>query len=472
VKTTQFGNQTGIGASFRISEINGKLFAHDCGIGFARSGEVDTTYLPEGNFLQGRRIDVIIITHTHYDHIGAILRLVRHHPEAYIVISDIAFRLFIAVMLDSLRINRKNEEWARIAGLPYESLFNERDLERLVESDMLYTVNMADTPYWVRNTPWTGWNIGFDSAGHTSGAIMTFIESPGDRPALFTGDVSSRSSRTVTGKMLPGESFLDGFLELPGLVMVTEATNGARRATSTPEQVEEEIYNYLVKEVVPRDGIAFFPSFAQTKGGDIMKMLVEWGFRPWVDGLIRDVVRIEVPETEQWLKEEKIFFFDEDDREHADFQRQRVAQGEFGFTPVIASSATLNKGVSVKHAEMILPERKNTVIFMGYTFEGSVAREMLNLGVERGRTIKLSRYIGRGKTVPVYVNVVCDVKHFDRSSHDYQDGLVERARLVNPSTLIVEHCDDEGFEGFRTALQAVAPQIPVIWGSHMKEIVV
>lgn len=467
--TTQFGNQTGIGASFRLSVIDREAVVHDCGIGFSRDGEVDTTYLPEGNFLIGQFVRLIIITHTHYDHIGAILRLIRHHPEAYIVISDIAFKLLVVVLMDSLKINKKNMEAAQKAGLSHEMLFDEDDLDNLIRSDMIYVVKMADTPYWVRNTPLPGWNIGFASSGHTPGAIMTFIESPGDRPALFTGDISSRSSKTVAGQMLPSLSFLDGFLDLPDLTMITEATNGARPATNTPQQVEEEIYDHLEKEVVPRDGIALFPSFAQTKGGDIMKMLVEWGFRPWIDGLVRDVVRIEVPETEQWLKEEKIFFFDEDDYERADEQRHRIAQGELGFVPIVASSATLNKGSAVKHAERILPERKNSVIFMGYTFEGSIAKEILC--VERGRTIKLDKYSGRGQTEPVYVNVVCDVRHYDRSSHDYQDGLVERARLVNPSILIVEHCTEEGFVGFHNALKKVTPHISVIWGSHMKRVV-
>lgn len=461
----QYGEQRGIGATAHLLRIGGKNIAIDHGIGIENNGEFSFQYLPLGNFFDGEHIDLIIVTHSHFDHIGAIPRLIAEHPEALVFISRYAFNSSYIVLKDSLKIARRNVRAAENAGREVpDIIFDDSDFEEFTSSDrveVIETDGSDEFPCWLE--PWPGWQIGFAPAGHHVGALMTFIVPPNDRPELVTGDASAHKQEIVDGAMLPSESFLNGFLQLPGLVMITEATNGARRMVKTRPEIRAELKQFML-QVESRNGIPLFPVFAQNRAANVVKMLVEMGFKPWIDGLARLLLRVELPETEQWLKEGRIFFFDEKDREIASAQRRAVAAGEYGFAPIVAPSASLDKGYAVEHAERILPDPKNALVFTGHMFDGSVAKQILN--IEKGRTIKLDKF----HSDPAFVNVRCEVRHFDFTSHDYQEALVERTRLVSPEYVIAHHCDDVGFAGFQAAVNAVMPDLPVIRGSHMQEI--
>ena len=240
----------------------------------------------------------------------------------------------------------------------------------------------------------------------------------------------------------------------------------------TRDALKDEL-GRLMLQVQSRDGIPLFPLFAQNRAANIAKILVEMGFKPWIDGLARRLLRIELPETEQWLKEERIFFFDEKDREIAAAQRHAIAEGKYGFAPIVAPSASLDKGYAVEHAERILPDPKNALVFTGYMFEGSIAKQILN--IDKGRTIKLDKFRSDRDPAshqPAYVNVRCAVHHFPLTSHDYQEALMKRVQLARPEHLIIHHCDDAGFAGLSAALRETVPNLLVTRGSHMREITV
>lgn len=464
----QYGEQRGIGATAHLARVGGKNIAIDHGIGLENNGEFNLQYAPSGNFFEGERIDLIIVTHSHFDHIGAIPALMTEHPEATVFISMPAFESGYVILRDSLNIARRNVRAAESAGREIPDIvFDDKDFKEFALSgrmEVIETDGKDEFPCWLE--PWPGWQIGFASAGHHVGALMTFIVPPNDRPVLVTGDVSAHDQEIVKGAMLPVESFLDGFLQLPGLVMITEATNGARRMAKTRETLKAELKQLMLR-LQSQGGIPLFPVFAQNRAANVVKMLVEMGFKPWVDGLARRLLRTELPEAEQWLKEERIFFFDETDWEIAAAQRRAVAEGEYGFAPIVAPSASLDKGYAVEHAERILPGTNNALVFTGHMFEGSVAKQILN--IDKGRTIKLNKF----RSEPAYVNVRCEVHHFDFTSHDYQEALVERVRLARPEHLIVHHCDDAGFAGLSSALMETAPRpVTIRRGSHMREILI
>ena len=74
----QKGERNKIGATGHFFKIGDKHIVVDWGIDI----EARTPGTPDdGRFLDGERVDILVITHAHLDHIGAIPRFVALHPE-------------------------------------------------------------------------------------------------------------------------------------------------------------------------------------------------------------------------------------------------------------------------------------------------------------------------------------------------------------------------------------------------------
>jgi predicted metal-dependent RNase len=454
-----------IGATMHLFRVCGKNIVIDCGIGFNKGGEFQTQYVPDGNWLIGTHIDLIILTHKHLDHCGALPRLAWHHPEALLLMSAKCFEGARIALEDSLKIWQNDAKSAERNGLPIpRPIFTEEMLDAFYNNPNL---SVFDPPYWLDSEAdlrkqWPEWDIGFDDAGHDVGAISSYILLPNGKYFYLTGDIAGHDQENSRGVLLPPDNFLGDFFDRPG-TMITEATNGARRMEKSREQLDLEL-GELLKSVDARGGIALFPVFAGTKGGNITVKLNNLGYRVVVDGLARQHVRVEVSDIDQRINEGRVVFIEERDQELAWKQRTEYATGIHGFVPIVAPSATLDQGFAASaYAPMILPGENNVTVFPGHIFDGSTAQRLFN--VKRGHTIKLSQFV-KGKLEPIYVDVRCDVRHFDYSSHDYQGGLVERPRLIRPETLIVHHCPgEESFNAFAERIRNLPhPPKRLIWG--------
>ncbi|MEX2090582.1 MAG: MBL fold metallo-hydrolase [Candidatus Paceibacterota bacterium] len=465
----QKGEQKGIGATMHFIQYGGKNIIVDCGIGFERTGEINNKVIPAGNFLKETRIDLIIITHSHVDHVGAVPRLVAEHPEALVFISDSAYDIAEVMLNDSLKIYKsesRNLQNVSVSGETYEMLFDEKDLDNFLNSDQVVVIPIHRESY-CEELGW-GWKIGFYSAGHTTGAVMVMFSAPGERPLLVTGDTASHDQEIIPGIMIPPDEFINGLFDNHDAIMIMEGTNGNRMPQFTRKQMKTRLVE-LVQEVRNRGGITFLPTYAQTKSSNMALALIEAGIIPHIDGLARKLAPLEIPNFQQLVDSGKLVLIE--DGEKGDYHRQMLMRGEdpcgHECSPIISPSASLDMGRAVSYAEKILPNPKNALIFTGYMFPGSTAKQILE--IERGRTVVLSVF-KNGMTQKVPVNVRCDVHHFDFTSHDYSDALVERVRLVQPRDVIIHHCEKASFNALATKIGALDNPPRVHWGRHEKEI--
>lgn len=471
----QLGETTGIGATSQLLRICGKTILVDFGVALSRNGKFNIQGYPAGNFLIGARIDLIIITHAHLDHFGAVARLVRHHPEAKVVVSRSALEAISFMLSDSLKIMEEERLKTERLGIHQgEPLFTEVDRTSFLSNPNLVVIDLPCRLNTGRElgADWSGWKIGFHDSGHDVGAMMSFLVDPLNRPYLITGDVCSHDqSEFLKGVMLPDKYFCDGFFDLPGLVMVTEATNGAK---PMKENVKETLADLgaILEEVESQNGLVLIAAFSKNRCSKMAMACIELGFVPFIDGSGRTMMRIELGNeiVDQLLETGKLIFADEDTEhpEKAREQRQALLNGELGFHPIVAPSGTLEGGYSVNWAKDILPGRDNAVIFPGYMFPDSTSRQIFEM--ERGHTVVLKVWNKvRRRLIPTPVNVRSEVYHLDFTSHDFQGGLVERVRLARPKILIVHHSDDESFEAFKTATHLAMPRSPAVErGSHLK----
>ena len=471
----QLGEMTGIGATAHLLRICGKTIIADFGVSISRNGDFQVQGFPAGDFLIGHRIDLIIITHAHLDHFGAIARLVRHHPEARIIVSRLAILAIEFMLKDSLKITREEQNRAHRLSLDIgEPIFTEDDLRNFIDSPGLIVI---DLPWWldVENElgpDWKGWELGFHDSGHDKGAMMSFIIDPLDWRYLLTGDVCSHDQVPyIKGVMLPDRKFCGDFFDKPErLTMITEATNGAKPMVETPEQVLAR-FGAKLKKVDNRGGQVLIAAFSKNRCSKLALACIELGYSPFVDGSGRTMMRLELGDerVDQMLKSGQLIFPDEEDREKADAQRNALLSGELGFHPVIAPSGTLEGGYSVSWASELLPDEKNAVIFPGYMFPDSTSKQIFEM--EKGRTVKLKLWDREKRvSIPTPVNVRAEVCHLNFTSHDQQEGLLERVRLAKPEVLIVHHCDEAAFEAFVNKVVHLPDCRRVLSGSHCKVI--
>lgn len=462
-----------IGATMHLFRICGKNIVGDCGIGFDKNDEIQRQYMPDGNWLIGMIIHMIILTHKHLDHVGALVRLAWHHPEAMIWMSAKTFEGARVAIEDSLNIWHKEAKNAKQNGLPIpEPIFTEEMADAFYSNPNLRVFN---APYWLDpqedlRGQWPGWEIGFYDAGHDVGAVSTYMLLPNGEYFYLTGDVASQDQENARGVLTAPDDFLGDFFDRPG-TMVTEATNGARRMEKPREQLIDE-FGRFVREVDARGGVLLCAEFAGTKSGNQLVRLNNLGYKVVVDGLARDHIRVEVPDIEERLKEGRVFFIEEDKnkKELAWTQRAEYAAGIHGFVPIIAPSATLDQGFAASaYAPVVLEGEKNAVVFTSHIFDDSTTQRLFN--IKRGRTIKMKEFVN-GRLETIHVNVRCEIQHFDFSSHDYQDGLAERVRLARPKTLIVHHCPGKAsYNAFAERIRSLPhPPKKLIWGLNGRKI--
>ena len=371
----QLGEIAGIGATAHLLRILGKTILVDFGVAISRNGEFQVQGFPAGDFLIGYPIDLIIITHAHLDHFGAIARLIRYHPEAKIIVTKSALEAIAHMLSDSLEITADEIKRADKRGIKLdEPLFTQADRENFLSSPNIIAIDLPchlDVEN-ILGKSWSGWRFKFDDSGHDTGAMMSFIVDPFDWRYLITGDVCSHDQIFIKGKVLPDKEFCSNFFDKPErLTMITEATHGARPMTETPEETLLK-FGAKLKEVEARGGMILVPAFSKNRCSKMAMGCIKLGYVPFVDGSGQTMMRIELGNkvVDELLKSGELIFADENNSEEAEKQRRAVLNGEMGFHPYIAPSGTLQGGHAVTAAKIVLPVRKKRSYFSRIPFPG------------------------------------------------------------------------------------------------------
>jgi len=444
----------GIGASCTLLTINDKNILIDTGISFVKMGQRNMAHGPSGGYFEGINIDLIIITHSHNDHIGSLPRFAREHPEATIIITRQAFETGRIMLLDALSISEK----LKLENPEIEVVFTESDLYRLfaLDDNQIVILEEDELPAILEDPEFPDWKFGFHPIGHDPGAIMMFIAPPTGRPVIITGDASAHDQAIVRGVLVPNQEFIDEFLvgrNAP--ILITEATGGAKiPRIMPPEMGIVEATNYsrelTVKELIQtvhnvedQGGQCLFPTFAKGRSSNLALALIEAGFVPHLDGMACRLFMLEVPNAKELIAQGKIILI-EGGRIGFEHRKSLWAGADpcgHEFSPMIVPSASLDGGWSAEYARYYMGNPKNAVIFTGHIFTDSTSERIINL--EKGHTIKLFSLIDDRDVV---VNVKCEVKHFDLSAHDYRPAIVERVRRLQPFHTIIQHCGQSAFE--------------------------
>lgn len=408
---TPLGAARGIGASCFQVEIGPYEVVLDCG---TRPKGYDP--LPALEYLNNPNL--LLLTHGHNDHIGAVPIFHTQFPAARMVCTPGTREIAHIMLTDCLKVQQRNED--------SEALFDEPELERTL-------FHLETEPIGQDFEPLPGLKVRFINAGHIVGAACIYLRY-GERSLLYTGDYNTASSRTTEGLKLA---------DLPAAdVLITESTYGGD--IHPARKTQETALMQAIAAVAQAGGNVLIPAFALGRAQEILlairtsAIFQKLDIPIYVDGLVRSVTdtfreNLELlPLSVQNMVNSSGTepFMDEKSKpiviSIAHTQERALAMVRPSV--IIASSGMLNGGASVYYAKTLL-ERDNAAIFIsGYTDEESPGRLLQSL--KTGDVIELD-----GEEV----SVRAQIKRFNLSAHADKVGLTQVISKVNPKHLILVH---------------------------------
>lgn len=408
---TPLGAAMGIGASCFQILIGPYEIVLDCG---TRPKGYDP--LPALDYVENPNL--LLISHGHQDHIGAVPVFHSRWPGVRMICTPGTREIAHVMLQDCLKVQQMNEDSPQ--------LFDETDLDRTL-------FRLETQPIGVDFEPLPGLTVRFINAGHILGAACVYLRY-GERSLVYTGDYNTTSSRTTTGLRLADLPTAD--------ILITESTYGAD--VHPGRKTQETALLEAIAEVIQSGGNVLIPAFALGRAQEILlsirtsALFHKLKIPIYVDGLVRAITEVFrdnldlLPGSVQNLVKQNGIepFCDQEGTPPI------IAIGSPRERPlaiakpsvIVASSGMLTGGPSVYYASVLL-ERENAAIFIsGYTDEESPGRLLQNL--QTGDTIELD-----GKEI----TVKAQIRRFNLSAHADKVGLGQVINKVSPKHLVLIH---------------------------------
>jgi len=373
----------------------------DCGLFQGRRSETVERNRELG--FRSKDIDVVVLSHAHIDHSGALPRLYRQGFRGPIYCTPATRDLCAAMLEDSAEIqaqdaayiNRKIERNGADME-PVEPLYDEDDVVGTLEL-------MVGVPYRMTQRIAPGVQLTYYDAGHVLGsAIVTLdVDVVGEqRRLVFTGDLGRRHMPLLRDPEIPPDASC----------LLMESTYGDR--THDPiEQMDDELATVIAR-TVERGGKVIVPTFALERAQEViyaLKRLKNHGRLPqipvYVDSpltvKLTDVFRIhpdcfDSATRTMLLTGDSPFDF-EGLRYVSSVEDSKAIDRNPDPSVIISASGMCEFGRVVHHLVATIESRKNTVMIVGYQAQHTLGRRLVEqrarvriFGVERERRAEVA----------------------------------------------------------------------------------
>jgi metallo-beta-lactamase family protein len=394
-----------------------------------------------------RRIDHVLLSHTHIDHVGFLPRLVRQGLRAPVHCTKAAYALAELMLLDSAKIQEEDARYANKRGFsrhrPALPLYTAEDAHRALELRREVLFNR-----WLDLGRSGAIRARFLNAGHLLGSA--FIE-------LVVRTRSGREIRLVYSGDV-GRFDVPLHLDprpLPRCdVLIVESTYGDRQHSRRP--VEDQL-GPPMRAALSRRGTVLIPAFAVGRSQQItllLRRLMKRGVLPEVpihidSPMATDATRIYSRFLNRKNVDPDVF---EDGRlrlfpEHVHFHRS-VADSKrlnelAGPRIVVSSSGMLTAGRVLHHLKRLAPDKRNLIVLAGFQAPGTRSRAMLDGADE----VKV-----HGEYVPVRARVI---SLLGLSGHADRNELLRwvGSAPTPPKLAFIVHGEPDSAEAFGKSLR-------------------
>jgi metallo-beta-lactamase family protein len=372
------------------------------------------------------KLEAIILTHAHLDHIGYLPRLVRQGFKGPIYCTPATAELAKILLLDSGKLQEEEAEFARKKGF-----------SRHEDPQPLYTMEDAEAVFPMLvpknfNTTFSihpGVDVTYFQAGHILGAAIVKVSIKGanqTKKLVFSGDLG-RSNDPV---LFPPT-------RIPKAdILWIESTYGDRIAPAT--KPEDELAR-VIHDTFDRGGLVIIPAFALGRTQlmlYLLYMLMEKGKIPKVPIFLDSPMAIDTTKLyldyhdghrlSAMIQEDSHHAFNHPQLHYIQKREQSMALNEYrGKAIIISASGMATGGRVLHHLFHHLPHEKNGVILVGYQSEGTRGRRLL----EGEPTVRIY-----GVDVPVKAKVYPIEglsAHADQNElMDWAEGFSEKPKQV------------------------------------------
>lgn len=458
MKISFHGAAGGVTGSCHLVECAGKRILVDCGMYQGGHELVEENSRPFG--FDPADIDYLLLTHAHLDHCGRIPLLVRDGFRGEIITTPASVELARLVMLDAAGLQ---EEEARYQLRKAQRHGGNQD----VDIEPLYTtldaLNSLD--YFGRRAAYNkplklagGIRATFIDAGHILGSasIVLDLDEDGNRHRiLFSGDLGFRGRAILRDPARP-----------PAVdTVVMETTYGDRLHKQLQPSVEE-LYE-AINKTIRRGGNIIIPTFALERAQEILYYLregvengrIEHFANVFLDSpMAISATQIFRRHPECYNAETRKLFDSGTDpfnlpglhftRETA--ESMSINQIDSGAV-IMAGSGMCTGGRIRHHLKHNLWRRQNSIVFVGYAAQGTLARSIID-GAETVRIF--------GEEIPVKAEIYT-IGGF--SAHADQSGLLDWLRHTGrPDTTFLVHGEESALHAFAAKLGANRVEIPAL----------
>jgi len=391
MKITFHGGVREVGGSCVVIETDDAKIALDYGI---KVEEKLNDCLPKD-------LDLVILSHAHLDHSGALLSLAETNT---VVVGSEATRDITAELLrDLIKVQRMNGN-----KIPYSN----RDVAKIRRL------------WWVRDSvALPGMEVRLYPAGHVLGARMVDIQAEG-KEVLYTGDFCLHSTEILEGSNLEK-------LPREPEALIVESTYGGTNRCNRPELIKRLFIE--INEAMDRKGNVLIPAFAFHRSQEMAKRIdtAMWGgdfpnYNVYVISNLAERITGHFNHhknllTEEIRGQENPFNYKYVKNLH---RIEQIVEPAI----VICTSGFGHAGASRRLLTKWAPDRNNSIIInSGYIPPESP----LNIAREKGELIE------NGIKVPVKA----DVKQIELSGHADQKELVKLVTTLKPNRTFLVHGD-------------------------------
>src|SRR5256885_5058576 len=260
LKFINLTRRTEIGANSYYLELGDRRLVLDSGMHPKFTGE---EALPNWKALGDRRLDAIIISHSHQDHIGTLPVLMRRQPQARVFMTEPTTEIGSVLLHNSVNVmTRQREE----LGTTLYPLFTHRETDRAADRWQSCTLRQAYTLSGERASDVDGDTVTFEffDAGHVLGSTGILIRAEG-RTLFYTADVNFDDQTIAQAAVFP-EAKID--------ILVMECTRGDTPVPATWSRAsEEQRLAQSIENAFTRGGCVLIPVFALGKTQEVLAIL-------------------------------------------------------------------------------------------------------------------------------------------------------------------------------------------------------
>jgi len=426
-----------------LLRFNGQNHLVDCGL-FQGPRELrNRNWLPFSP--PAKTVDSVLLTHAHLDHAGYLPKLAKEGFRGPIHASEGSADLCEILLLDSAHLQEEDAAYANRTKYsnhnPALPLYDTDDAKQA-----LGLLRTHPREQWFQVGK--GVQAKFIRSGHIIGSSIVQVSiMVGENPRLvtFSGDLGHARSRTLKGPV--------DVLETD--VLVIESTYGDR---AHPRTDPLEALAEIALRTFQRKGVLIIPAFSVGRSQEVLhlfRLLEDAGSIPKVPVILDSPMSNAA--TRIFLKHP----------EDSPLASSFIGRGDNflprGFEPVvsvdssmmacmrdgpmvvISAAGMLNGGRILHHLKHRLPDKKNTVLFVGYQAEGTKGRFLQDQGQSMG-TMRIHH-----EEVAVEAEI-CSIQNL--SAHGDAQDLVEWIGRFEkkPSQIFVNHGTGPAAEALATRI--------------------